>query len=632
MSSTSISELDSGQILPHSFDDDTLALRVNLVAGSITINEAALSPDNGSPPSEGKIIAGVDENAVTHYIKTDTSGNLNVNVISEQAIVINDDPIINTSAKLIGAIDGDGNAAIVKSDKNGRLEVLIFDQQLSPDAATASLQTVGNNSLSNIDTKTANLVSGRVPVDGSAVVQPVSGPLTNAQLRASAVPVSGTFFQTTQPVSASTLPLPSGASTETTLSSLNTKTPSLGATTPALSRPTTAPRKLYISGFSTAPSTTYNNILDPVSGSSATDVRDYNTATVTILSSATTGSYVFEGAWDSGFTVGGNVILKIEEITVLTGASLINTAITPTNSTRVFRVNVSDVNYFRVRLSTGYASGIFVGNVNLTQQQVSPTQMVVVQGTAGNLNTTSTVSGSLSAITTVTTVSTVTSSNNASPTSIPDVVSSALTVTTTTGVITPTFGSSYRVNIPITTVSGTSPTLDIQIQESTDSGTSWYSVYDFPRITTTGSYNSPLIQFNGNRIRYVQTISGTTPSFTRAINRLQSSVNTTLYRQLIDRTIVLTTISSTTPSLLIDGCKSVMLTASIGTTTGTPSIQLQGSDDNGVSWYSIGSPLSVPTNSTTSLTVPNINSQLLRGIVSTAGMGTVLNYILIRGF
>ena len=39
------------------------------------------------------------------------------------------------------------------------------------------------------------------------------------------IPVSGTFYQSVQPVSASALPLPSGASTETTLSALNTKVP-----------------------------------------------------------------------------------------------------------------------------------------------------------------------------------------------------------------------------------------------------------------------------------------------------------------------------------------------------------------------------------------------------------------------
>jgi hypothetical protein len=91
----------------------------------------------------------------------------------------------------------------------------------------------------------AQLRASPVPVDGSGVVQPISGtvaisgsvavtgPLTDAQLRASAVPVSGTFFQATQPVSgtfwqatqpvsATSLPLPSGAATETTLAALLT--------------------------------------------------------------------------------------------------------------------------------------------------------------------------------------------------------------------------------------------------------------------------------------------------------------------------------------------------------------------------------------------------------------------------
>ena len=66
-------------------------------------------------------------------------------------------------------------------------------------AATSAKQDTGNASLASVDSKTPALISGRVPVDGSGVSQPVtqasawtvSGPLTDAQLRASAVPVSG---------------------------------------------------------------------------------------------------------------------------------------------------------------------------------------------------------------------------------------------------------------------------------------------------------------------------------------------------------------------------------------------------------------------------------------------------------
>ena len=59
--------------------------------------------------------------------------------------------------------------------------------------------------------------SAAFPVTGTffQATQPVS--------IASAVAVTGTFFQATQPVSAASLPLPSDASTETTLSTLNGK-------------------------------------------------------------------------------------------------------------------------------------------------------------------------------------------------------------------------------------------------------------------------------------------------------------------------------------------------------------------------------------------------------------------------
>ena len=56
-------------------------------------------------------------------------------------------------------------------------------------AATESKQSDGNASLTSIDSKTPSLVGGKVPVDISGTVA-VSGPLTDAQLRASAVPVS----------------------------------------------------------------------------------------------------------------------------------------------------------------------------------------------------------------------------------------------------------------------------------------------------------------------------------------------------------------------------------------------------------------------------------------------------------
>lgn len=86
-------------------------------------------------------------------------------------------------------------------------------------------------SLAALESVTASISNwpGTQPVSGTfwQATQPVSGPLTDAQLRAGAVPVSGTFYQGTQPVSAAALPLPTGASTEATLSAVNGKLPAL---------------------------------------------------------------------------------------------------------------------------------------------------------------------------------------------------------------------------------------------------------------------------------------------------------------------------------------------------------------------------------------------------------------------
>lgn len=146
----------------------------------------------------------------------------------------------------------------------------------------------------------------------------------------------------------------------------------------------------------------------------------------------------------------------------------------------------------------------------------------------------------LGAIATVSSVTAMTSGNLGIPapaSTTADVASAALTTTTTTAALTPTFGCSYEVNIAVTAVSGTSPTLDVIIQESDDSGTNWFDVYHFERITAIGSYRSPKLPLTGNRIRYVQLVGGTTPSFTRAINRLQSSDSVPAMRRIFDRSM-----------------------------------------------------------------------------------------------
>jgi len=234
---------------------------------------------------------------------------------------------------------------------------------------------------------------------------------------------------------------------------------------------------------------------------------------------------------------------------------------------------------------------------------------------------------------TVTTVSTVTAVTGAGLNAgvlVNDIVSAALTTTTTTAAITQGNAQSAEFNIQVTAATGGSPTLDVGIEESDDSGTNWYRIYDFPRITTTGSYRTPLLRLTGNRIRYVQTVTGTTPSFTRSLNRLNYSVIGERFRQIFNRTIDPNTLNSTSTVLNSDGSGIASLVVSMGAIiTTAPQFVLEGSEDN-LNWYVIGSNLTAVASSTVFLTYPTVYSKFVRAKVAVAGSGATLGYVCIK--
>lgn len=219
------------------------------------------------------------------------------------------------------------------------------------------------------------------------------------------------------------------------------------------------------------------------------------------------------------------------------------------------------------------------------------------------------------------------------PTIVADIASAAITTSTTTAAITPAFGSSYEVNIIVTGTSGSSQTMDVSIEESDDNGTNWFKVYDFARITSIGQYRSPKLLLTGNRIRYVQTLGGAAPSFTRSLNRLQCSDIISPIRQLVDRTISINFVNQFTSSLNVQNCDNLQMNlcvAAIGTTA--PALQLEGSDDNGLTWTPIGVPQVAVANSTVSLRVTDVNVQFVRARVLTAGVGATAGHVLIKGY
>jgi hypothetical protein len=223
------------------------------------------------------------------------------------------------------------------------------------------------------------------------------------------------------------------------------------------------------------------------------------------------------------------------------------------------------------------------------------------------------------------------SSKQSSPVTFTDVNSSAITSNTTVLSNNITNGLGFIVEIPITGVNGTNPTMDVEIQESNDN-INWVVVYDFPRATGISFLRSPNLPYIGQYLRYVQTIGGTSPSFTRKINRTTVYAVSDYGMQMIDRTISLNTLSSATPSINTQNVKNLQLSLSLGVATTPPSIQIQGSDDNGITWVNLGTLLTGIANSTVSLTINNINAQLSRAVVTTVGVGASLGYVLLKGF
>jgi hypothetical protein len=377
-------------------------------------------------------------------------------------------------------------------------------------------------------------------------------------------------------------------------------------------------------------------VIDQTASISLTTPTNSTSGSITGLSQASTVTIQLTGTFSATAQVqvmrdgstwlnvtGSNLITN-----VATGAYVASGNLTATG---MYRLNAA-AGVAGVRLIlTAWTSGTITGTIGVS----AVPGMVSIEGTpavtitSGTITTVSTVT----TCSTVTTVGSVTAANLAAPGIIADLTSTALASgTTNSATITPTFGCSYVVGVVISAVSGTNPVLDLVVQESDDTATNWRDVYHFPRISATGNFRSPKLPLSGNRIRYVQTVGGTsTPTVTRVVNRLQCSDSVNVYRQAYDRAVSLTTLNATTSTLDVQGCSGVQLVINLGAATTAPTLALEASDDGGASWYVLGTILGVAS-STVQLTVPGISPQLIRGRVSVVGATVTPGYVLIRGY
>lgn len=200
----------------------------------------ATSSTSGTPglpvPGQADFIAGKGPTGLLTPVSVDASGNINVNLVGvfpspmqtqDQA----DGPVapgaVASKSILIGVqfntvlpTLANGQQSAAQADSSGRLLITAQSLPLPAGASTSANQAAGNASLASIDGKIVHVDTGNVTVVSSALpsnaAQEAGGHLASIDSKlTNPLPVSGTFFQATQPVSAVSLPLPANAAQET---------------------------------------------------------------------------------------------------------------------------------------------------------------------------------------------------------------------------------------------------------------------------------------------------------------------------------------------------------------------------------------------------------------------------------
>lgn len=387
------SKLDPHQIQQRSFDEATDRIRVDATSSiepgsmEVVISEA-----------DDSIVVYGNDGTTNRALKTDASGELQVDVLSSalptgaateskqdtgntslasidtkltngnQLTQITDGAgVVNTkqlgtsiTSSDVGLITqtvihghttaGGGSFVDVKVNPSGALTVdasgstvSVTSSALPTGASTSAKQDTGNTSLSNIDGKLPALSGGRVPVDGSGVTQPVSG----------------TFWQATQPVSAASLPLPTGAATaakqdtgNTSLSNIDGKLPALsGGRVPVDGSGVTQP----VSMASHVPdSSSLNNSLSALNATAEINTNGFSTVSVQV-----TGTFVGTNYFEA--TIDGTNWTAIYMI-LTSGMAPITNASNAYASGTIFTGKVNGYTKFRVRMAA-YTSGTAVVSI-----------------------------------------------------------------------------------------------------------------------------------------------------------------------------------------------------------------------------------------------------------------------------
>ena len=209
-----------------------------------------------------------------------------------------------------------------------------------------------------------------------------------------------------------------------------------------------------------------------------------------------------------------------------------------------------------------------------------------------------------------------------------EVSSSARTTTGNSGTITTKVGAAIAAAIVVTAASGTTPTLDLYLEESPDNGTTWRTIWMCERLTAAGTVTVPPIAVNGRR-RWSWTISGTTPSFTFSVVTMGLALAPPQCRQFYDRTAGLLsgTASAVSAWFPLDGCSTFSARFDAGAITTTPgTYQIQVADDTS-SPSTVTSAGAITASTVTTITATGLAARFGRLICTGAASGQTGNKV-----
>lgn len=140
-----------------------------------------------------------------------------------------------------------------------------------------------------------------------------------------------------------------------------------------------------------------------------------------------------------------------------------------------------------------------------------------------------------------------------------DVTSTDVTGTfTSTGTTSAIDGSGYGTisfTADVSAASGTTPTLDIELQESQDGSADWASSMGVNRFTATGSQFVPALKLSARYYRFQYTIGGSTPSFTFTVKTTLKTQSATIRKEFYKfNDLVMTTANNFSTTVNLAGC------------------------------------------------------------------------------